>query len=462
MLITLLATAVVLGVLIFVHELGHFVTAKLADIEVPRFSIGFGPKLLGFRRGETEYVLSALPLGGYVRMAGMADLEPLEGAASESEVEAKREREQSSAPRPRDFEAKSLPARTMVISAGVLMNLLFAVVAFSVIGLAWGVPQVPASVLGGVTDELLPPGAEALAALPPGTRITSVGDRSISDFEELRIALVTPGPGPVIIGFADAEPIQIELPAGDSLRQSLVASLQPVIHMEPVIQQLAESDGAGARGGIEVGDRVIEVEGAPIASWQELVAVVESSPGRPVDLVVERDGENVALTVTPDTRRLADGTSYGRIDVLGGASGALAVPRTRVGPLGALAFGASEAWRWVVVIVDFLFSLFQGEASPRSVGGPGMIAQMSGQMARLGAEAFLRFMAILSVNLAVINLLPIPVLDGGQLLFLGVEAVRGRALSLKQRIRLSQVGFVIILAIMAFAIGNDVLRWMGL
>lgn len=460
MLITLLATAVVLGVLIFVHELGHFVTAKLADIEVPRFSIGFGPKLLGFRRGETEYVLSALPLGGYVRMAGMADLERFEGAASESEAEAQHEREQSNVPRPRDFEAKSLPARTMVISAGVLMNLLFAVFAFSVIGLVWGVRQVPASVLGGVTEEYLPPGTEALAALPPGTRITSVGDNSISDFEELRIALISPRPGPITIGFADADPVQINLPSGDSLRQSLVGALRPVMRDAPVIQQV-EEEGAGARGGLESGDRIVEAGGTPISTWQELVAIVESSPGRPLDLVVERDGADVPVTVTPEERKLADGTSYGRIGI-GGASGALAAPRNRVGPLGALAYGASETWRWVVVIVDFLVSLFQGEASPRSVGGPGMIAQVSGQAARLGAEAFLSFMAMLSVNLAVLNLLPIPVLDGGQLVFLGVEAVRGRALSLKQRMRLSQVGFIIILAIMAFAIGNDVLRFIGL
>lgn len=460
MLITLLATAVVLGVLIFVHELGHFLTAKWADIEVPRFSIGFGPKLLGFRRGETEYVLSALPLGGYVRMAGMADLEPIEGAASESEIEARREREETRAPRPRDFEAKSLPARTMVISAGVLMNLLFAVVAFSVVALAWGVPQVPDAVLGGVTEELLPAGAEALATVPPGTRITSVGDNSISDFEDLRIAIVSPRPGPITIGFADADPVQIELPAGDSLRQSLYEALEPVLRSDPVIQ-LVEEEGAGARGGLESGDRVVEAGGAPISSWQELVTAVEANPGRSVDLVVERDGERVDLAVTPESRRLADGTAYGRIGV-GRAPGMAGLPRAHVGPLGALAFGASETWRWVTLIVDFLISLFQGEASPRDLGGPGTIAQVSGQAARLGPEAFLSFMAMLSVNLAVLNLLPIPVLDGGQLLFLGIEAVRGRALSLKQRIRLSQVGFIIILAIMAFAIGNDVLRWLGL
>lgn len=464
MLITLLATAVVLGVLIFVHELGHFLTAKWMDIEVPRFSIGFGPKVLGFRRGETEYVLSLLPLGGYVRMAGMADLEPLEGGR-DAESEARRADpeqapEQAMVPRPRDFEAKSLPARTLVISAGVLMNLLFAVFAFSVIGLAWGVPDVPEPVLGGVVEEQLPPGTEALASVPYGARVTAVGDNAVADFQELQFALLSPRPGPVTIGFADAEPVRIELPAAESQRQSLVAALEPVMQSDPVLEQV-EPDGAGARDGLEAGDRVVQANGAAITTWQELVAAIEASPGRPVSLVVERDGQAINLNVTPDVRTLADGTSYGRIAV-GGVSGVPAVSRGAVGPIGALAYGASETWRWIKLILHFLRSLFAGETSARNVGGPIMIAQFSGETARAGLETFLSFMAMLSVNLAVLNLLPIPVLDGGQLVFLGVEAVRGRALSLKQRIRLSQVGFVIILAIMVFAIGNDVLRWIGL
>ena len=183
MLITILATIVVLGVLIFVHELGHFVAAKLVDIEVPRFSIGLGPKLIGFRRGETEYVISWLPLGGYVKMAGMEELEKLEGGptaqptitgtgtAGDLGVEV----ETPQQARPRDFEAKSLLARTFVISAGVLMNILFAIVVFAASARIWGVQAISDTRIGNVTEELLPEGTEALARLPAGTRIVSVG-----------------------------------------------------------------------------------------------------------------------------------------------------------------------------------------------------------------------------------------------------------------------------------------------
>src|SRR5688572_18644989 len=172
MLITILATVVVLGVLIFVHELGHFMAAKSVDIEVPRFSIGLGPKMFGFRRGETEYVISWLPLGGYVKMAGMEEMEAIEGGkdpktttvtgagtAVDLGLEVKDERVAG----PRDFESKSLPARTLVISAGVIMNLIFAFLAFTVIAFGWGVRVSPEARVGGVTEEYLPKGTEALA-----------------------------------------------------------------------------------------------------------------------------------------------------------------------------------------------------------------------------------------------------------------------------------------------------------
>jgi regulator of sigma E protease len=461
MLITILATAVVLGVLIFVHELGHFVTAKMVDIEVPRFSTGFGPKVFGFRRGETEYVLSLLPLGGYVKMAGMEDLEAIEGGPSEQEKAERQSRpEGDRTARSRDFESKSLPARTLVISAGVIMNLLFAFLAFSTIGLAWGVPELPEPVIGGVSEETLPEGALAFATVPRGARVTAVGEQQVSDFEQLRIALSTLRAGPVTVHFANSDPIEIEIPGTDSLRQALMLSLEPVLVAAPLLQDVVDG-GPGDRAGMLAGDRIVRAAGRDIGSWQEFVAIIEARPGQPVPVVVARDGSEVELSVVPDAVSLADGHVFGRIGVARSTAGA-SIPKTRVGLAGALAWGASETWRWVTLTVDFLIGLFAGEHSPRSVGGPGTIAQISGQAARAGLDTFLNFMALLSVNLAVLNLLPIPVLDGGQLLFLAVEAVRGRALSLKQRMRLSQVGFVIILAIMAFAIGNDVLRWIGL
>ncbi len=193
--LTILSAAIVLGVLIFVHELGHFLTAKWVDIEVPRFSIGFGPKVIGFRRGETEYVISLLPLGGYVKMAGMEEMEPIEGgspttAPAESASASPTQTVAATRVRgPRDFESKTIAQRTLVISAGVIMNLLFAYVVFAAIGMFWGVPKPPEAVLGNIVEELLPDGAEALAGLPSGVRLTHVGNDPVETLDDLRVAL---------------------------------------------------------------------------------------------------------------------------------------------------------------------------------------------------------------------------------------------------------------------------------
>jgi regulator of sigma E protease len=456
MLITILAMAVVLGVLIFVHELGHFMTAKWADIEVPRFSIGFGPRVIGFKRGETEYVISALPLGGYVKMAGMEEMEMIEGPdAQATEVEAGPRQ-----PRPRDFDSKPLGWRALVISAGVLMNLLFAFVVFAIIGLAWGVPAPPPPVIGDITEERLPEGTESLARIPRGARVIAFDGEPVSDFEQLQLALTTAGTGPATLQLENGEVYSFTIPTRDSLRISLFAAFLPVADIAPVLSSVSD-DSPAARAGLEAGDVVVGAGGDTVRSWQDFVSVVERRPGEPVPLVVRRGDERLELTVTPDAAALPDGTRYGRIGV-GGTGGQFALPRERVGPLRAIAWGATETWQWIKLTLSFLGGMFTGEQSVRELGGPITIGQLSGQVARAGLESFLNFMALLSVNLAILNLLPIPVLDGGHLVFLGIEAVRGRALSFKQRMRLSQVGFVLILMIMAFAIGNDILRLFGL
>ena len=456
MLITILAMAVVLGVLIFVHELGHFMTAKWADIEVPRFSIGFGPRVIGFKRGETEYVISALPLGGYVKMAGMEEMEMIEGPdAQATEVEAGPRQ-----PRPRDFDSKPLGWRALVISAGVLMNLLFAFIVFSIIGLAWGVPAPPPPVIGDIAEERLPEGTETLARIPRGARVISFDGETVADFEQLQLALSTAGAGPAELQLENGEVYSFTIPARDSLRISLLAAFVPVADIAPVLNSVSD-DSPAERAGLEAGDVVVGAGGDTVRSWQDFVGIVEQRAGEPVPIVVRRGDERLELTVTPEAASLPDGTRYGRIGV-GSTGGQFALPRERVGPLRAIAWGATETWQWIRLTLSFLGGMFTGEQSVRELGGPITIGQLSGQVARAGLESFLNFMALLSVNLAILNLLPIPVLDGGHLVFLGIEAVRGRALSFKQRMRLSQVGFVLILMIMAFAIGNDILRLFGL
>jgi regulator of sigma E protease len=464
MLTTILATVVVLGVLIFVHELGHFMTAKWADIEVPRFSIGFGPKVIGFTRGETEYVISALPLGGYVKMAGMEEMEHIEGGPGtvNDTVGDDATLERGAAERrPRDFESKSLPARALVISAGVIMNLLFAVLAFTIIAAVWGVPADPGPALGGVTEELLPEGAEPLTAIEPDHVVTRVDGIDVETRRDLTLALTRARAGETRMEFENAPPIDFVLPSNDEQRASLIGALEPRHHAPAVLAEVI-ADGPAHRGGLRQGDRVVRAGDRDVGSWQEFIAVVERSPGQPVPLVVERGTERLQLTVTPHDRVLDSGIRVGRIDVaIPFLSPEMQLPRERPGPFGAVARGFGQTRDVTVLTVDFLAGMFTGRHSARNVGGPIMIGQMSGRFARAGAEAFLTFMAILSVNLAVLNLLPIPVLDGGHLVFLGVEAVRGRALSFEQRMKMTQVGFVMIILLMAWAVGNDLLRAIG-
>lgn len=469
MLITILATIIVLGVLIFVHELGHFWAAKAMDIEVPRFSIGLGPKMIGFTRGETEYVISWLPLGGYVKMAGMEEMEAIEGGAdarptvtgagtaSDLGVEVETPREAG----PRDFESKSLPARTLVISAGVIMNLIFAFVVFTAMAFVWGTRVTPEARIGGVTEEYLPQGTEELATIEPGTRITGIGRTDIDDFSDIQIAIAKVGAGDLEFRFEGREPITIDLQHGDSIRGSLISAFEPAVEIPAVLGSISKNSAA-ERGGLEPGDRIIGAGGRPIENWQQLVAVVERSPGQPVPLIVERDGAQVNVTVTPEPRTLPNNYSYGRVGITPRNSLNDALPRERPGFIGAFADGGQRTWDVVALTAGFLWDLFTGGASPRNLGGPILIGQMSGQVARAGMEAFLGFMALFSVNLAVLNLLPIPVLDGGHLMFLAWEAIRGKPLSLDQRMRLSQVGFFIVIAIMVWALSNDVLRLFGL
>ncbi|MFB6240340.1 MAG: RIP metalloprotease RseP, partial [Gemmatimonadota bacterium] len=310
MLTTILATVVVLGVLILVHELGHFWAAKAVDIEVPRFSIGIGPKAVGFRPegSETEYVLSWLPLGGYVRMAGMEEDEALEGIEGESADE---ERE----PSPRDFDAKPLWARTLVISAGVIMNFLFAVVAYASVAAVWGVPPEPEAAVGDVQEEYLPEGAFALSGVEPGTRIESVNGEAVGSWRDVRIALLTSRDSTLRFGLEGGRELEVTVPAGDSVRQVLTQAIQPAAGVGTTVDRVLEGSPADSAG-IRSGDRIVQVAGTPVREWTDVSQGVERRPGDTVGVVVERDGRRVRLSVVPEVNvRAAGGDTlrFGRI-----------------------------------------------------------------------------------------------------------------------------------------------------
>jgi len=445
---TILSLLITLSVLILVHEWGHFAAAKWVGIQVPRFSLGLGPKVWGFRRGETEYVLSAIPLGGYVKMAGMEDDEAqsmLEGGAEGEPIDPSR-----------TFDSKPIWARTLVISAGVIMNLIFAVLVFAILGMAYG------KVL--ISNQVAPaPNAPAeLASIPPGARIVAIGDAAVEDYGDFATAVQQAPGGAIPLRLDDGRTVQLQIPADPAERQKVLQALPPYI--APVFG-LLEPGSPAARAGLRPGDRVVAINGQPIRQWSEMVRVVRGSPGRPLAMQVLRGGDTLGVNLTPAAA--AEKDSSGNRVTVGKVGVGVAEPfeRRRLGPVAALGFGVTETWSVSRQIGDVLLKLVTGRMSARNLGGLIAIGEASGESARLGLEAFLGFLAMFSVNLAILNLLPIPILDGGHLMFLLAEALRGRPLSVETRVRLSQLGLIVVVALMLLANGNDVVRkvqeWMG-
>ncbi len=460
---TILATFVVLGVLIFVHELGHFMAAKSVGIEVQRFSIGLGPTMFGFRRGETEYVISWVPLGGYVKMGGMDDeMMGIEGAPGEEEREEREVADQPRQPRPSDFDAKPIWARTLVISAGVIMNMLFAFVVYTGVNARWGLQELAEHRVGRVVPELLPPGAEALSELPSGARLVSIGGVQVNHAGDVRDGFLEAPAGTLAI-VTDEPRMEVEIDL-TSDPQERVRILQDglLLWIDAEVGLLVPGDPA-ARSGMEAGDRMLVADGVPITNWWDFVDAVEAHPDIPMEVTLEREGRSLTLSVTPEATQEEDPVTGEPVTV-----GKVGI----TGPVGELVYrdvslaqavqlGYAETVGMTGLLLDFLGGLVTGRESPRQVGSILTIGSIAGQAAGLGIETFLRFMALLSVNLAVLNLLPIPILDGGHLVFLGIEAVRGKALSLQQRLKWSQLGFVILMGIMIWALSNDVLRLWG-
>ena len=453
MLTTVLSLIVVLGVLVFVHEAGHFLAAKWAGIYVHRFSLGLGSPIpwLTFRRGETEYSISWLPLGGYVKMASREEdigSSPLEGGRPEAVV-----------PPDRVFEAKPVWKRMIVILAGVTMNALFAWLLFTFLAAKNGRQIDPVTTVGRVVDELVPPEAEAFKHIRPGSRIVRVNGTPVHSWDEISDRIANTSDSVIRLELADGSTVTAAIHP-DALEQRLKASqaLQP--YRAPVVGQVVPGRPA-ARAGIQAGDTIVSVAGRPITQWYDLLEVLQKNAGEPLAVEVARAGRRLRYDITP------------YVDSITGASG----KRQAIGRIGVavasdfrsepLSLGQAvvEGGRGTVgassQIVRTVRGLFSGRISKREVGGPILIGQLAGESARMGLDAFLAFMALISINLAVLNLLPVPVLDGGQLVFLVAEAVVRRPLPLKLRERLTMVGLVLIVLLMGLAFSNDLRRLFG-
>jgi regulator of sigma E protease len=452
-LVNILSLLVVLGVLVFVHELGHFVAAKFFGIWVHRFALGIGTPVpwLRFQRGETEYAICWLPLGGYVKMASREEdsaSSALEGGPASAKV-----------PADRVFEAKPVWQRMIVILAGVTMNVLFAWLVFSGLYFRNGLNVLTVTTVGSVSTAALPPGAEELARLVPGDQIVRVAGKPMTSWNEVQEAMVSTAADSFALEVEGKSPVTLRIHR-DALEARVRAfgALEPLV--PPVIREVVK-DGPADKAGVRAGDTVVTLGGRPILQWSEVVRFIEAHPDEDVPITVGRTGgrtDLIAHTLAVPVKDSAGERNVGRLNLWN------QVPE-RHEPLSlgkALAQGASETLSASTTVVRVVRGMFSGRVSTREVGGPIAIGIAAGDAVRLGLSRFLGFMAIISVNLAVLNLLPIPVLDGGQFLFLLGEGILRRPLSVKLRERLTVVGLVLLALLMILAFSNDFRRMLGL
>lgn len=450
--IALLALIVVLGVLIFVHELGHFMAAKWAGIYVHRFSLGLGSpiKALTFKRGETEYSVSWLPLGGYVKMASAeeAALETLEGGVAEVVV-----------PPDRMFEAQPLWKRIIVILAGVTMNVLFAWLVYSGIALSVGRNITTETRVGMVDSTYMPKGGEALRSLAPGDRVLAVNADSVRSWNDVADAIQNDGGDTLHLTMASGHEVALAIPAsavGERIKASL--ALQP--WRSPVLASV-DSVGPAGRAGMLPGDSVTSINGMPVEQWYDLTRIIEGRPNSPITLTAVRQGRVLDFSVVTDSQVVADTGKSTKVVGRLGVGNRMAFRHESLGLLGSVGAGAGQTWAAVVQIGRSVQGMLSGEVAGRELGGPILIGQLAGKSAQLGLTAFLAFMALISVNLAVLNLLPIPLLDGGQFVFLLAEGMLRRPLPLRLREVLSMIGLALLVLLMLFAFSNDIRRILG-
>jgi regulator of sigma E protease len=411
---------IALGVLVFVHELGHFLVAKRAGIRVERFSLGYPPKLIGFQWGETEYCISWIPFGGYVKVAGMADVGEEEATGAEWE-----------------FPSKSVGVRMAVIVAGPLMNFLFAFVLFAFVYGAFGIDTVDSTVIRPEAGSV----AET-AGLQHGDTVLDVNGKPVDNAHELLKALeANLSLGPSLTIERDGSMRTVELPPATEGAYGIRVMLPTKVG--------SADPGTPAEGiGLQRGDRVSAVDGTPVASWSEMRKLISARPEESIMLSWERDSVIMTAAIIPEERMDGD-QRIGVIGIRPFEAGSIEVSLWEATELGAVSVYTSS-----YLILEFVGSIFE-DSRYKELGGPIRIARMADDTAEMGLKYFLRFLALLSVNLGVLNLLPIPVLDGGHLTFLTLEAILRRPPSVRQREVSQQIGMVIILFIMVAVTFND-------
>jgi regulator of sigma E protease len=446
-LLVIVRFVLVIGILILVHEFGHFFVARWTGVGVERFSIGFGPVLLRWRGKETEYVLSAIPMGGYVKMVG--EESPLEGGGGPLYDAAKA------------FALKPLWARFLIVFAGPAMNLVLATVIFSVVLATLGRAVWP-PVVGKVADA----SPAAAAGLRTRDTIVALNGQPVAYWEDLDRAVTQSQGRPLELRVRrdGAETVMTVTPRRRTVPDPIFREPHEVwdVGAGPQLLPAITSVGPNSpaeRAGLKPGDVVVAVTGEPLYTHEDLLEAIRTRPGQAFELTVERDGARLPLTVTPDP--VKERLPTGEEAVVGKIQAGLAPKAVRFEPyppVTAVWQGGVKTWDMTALTAKGLWKLVARQIDLSNIGGPIQIATETTRQANEGLVSVAVFVAIISVNLAVLNLLPIPMLDGGHLLFFIIEAVLGRPLSLRKREVAQQVGFVLLMVIMVFALYNDLAR----
>lgn len=445
-----LAAIIVLGPLIAIHEFGHFWVARRVGVKVLTFSIGFGPALLKWTdRHGTQFQIAAVPLGGFVRMA-----DEREGEVPPADI-------------PRAFNNQPVWARMAVVAAGPLINLLFAVFLYWILFLQ------PSETLRTVVGRVIPDSPAAMAGLHSGDEIVAIDGQPVADWEAINYALIDrmgeSGQLRVsvrVAGAASASQDRLlaldHFMSGrdvDPFREAGFTPWQPAL--DPVIGEVVPG-GAGDRQGLKAGDRVVAVDGRAVSTWQDFVDVVRVRPELPVAAEVLRNGRHVQLNLVPVAEKDNQGIVRGRLGIAL-KDQKYEVPAAyrqtiRLGPVDAFGAAVHKTGKLIAFTLESMGKMIRGLISVDNLSGPITIAKVAGQSASLGWEALLGFMALLSVSLGVLNLLPIPVLDGGHLVYHAIEGITGRPLSERVQMFGLRIGVAMLMSLMLLAIFNDLSR----
>ncbi len=448
-LINVVAFLVAIGILVAVHEFGHYSVARLFGVKVLRFSIGFGKPIWMLRAGsdQTEYCISAIPLGGYVKL-----LDEREGEIAETE-------------RDRTFNSQSLLARIAILLAGPVFNFIFAVLAYwAVFGI--GIPGIK-PVIGAIEPDSI----AATAGLVQQDQIISVGGKAVATWNTAVLGILDDalanGVVTLEIESMDGHRKLARLPTSGLERElTEPGQLFPVLGFDiwrpeflPVIGEVV-SGGPAEKAGMLSGDRVVSADSEEIASWPDWVEFIRARPGKTIEVVAIRSDRLIKMSVTLESLETKDGV-VGRIGAIAEDFMALSRASERYEVVPAFFMAMNRTWEMTVLTVRMVSKMVTGEVSTKNISGPISIAQFVGFSATVGVAFFLRVLAIISLSLGILNLLPVPMLDGGQIVYQLIEAVKGSPLSDRAQMFGQQVGILFLLVLMSFAFYNDFARILG-